>query len=189
MREANQAGALQPTVLASYEVDLEPVLDGREPAALAEWDATPETPAAPDWRVRMRSGEAPTRRLARRLIEAGVAGLLVPGHARGAEGASTSWRGAGGRSAPRGSRSSTTRGGCVEGPSARSRVGPAVAPHRLSRTPRTYVANWLVTIPARSMVIHHFDIRQMRPGTRASAGDIETRSPASCLSGHRPDRV
>ena len=86
VREANQAGALQPTVLVSYEADLEPVLDGRDPAALAEWDATPETLAAPDWRVRMRSGEAPTQRLARRLIEAGVAGLLVPSYARGAEG-------------------------------------------------------------------------------------------------------
>ena len=104
MREADRAGALQPTVLASYEADLEPVLDGRDPAALAEWDATSETPAAPDWRVRMRSGEAPTRRLACRLMGAGVASVLVPGHTRGAEGASTSWRGAGGRGGPRGRR-------------------------------------------------------------------------------------
>ena len=86
VREANQAGALQPTVLVSYEADLEPVLDGRDPAALAAWDATPEMLAAPDWRVRMRSGEAPTQSLARRLIEAGIVGLLVPSYARGAEG-------------------------------------------------------------------------------------------------------
>ena len=35
VREANQAGALQPTVLVSYKANLEPVLDGRDPAALA----------------------------------------------------------------------------------------------------------------------------------------------------------
>lgn len=33
VREANQVGALQPTVLVSYEADLEPVLDGRDAGA------------------------------------------------------------------------------------------------------------------------------------------------------------
>lgn len=32
----------------------------------------------------MRTDEAPTQRLARRLLEAGVGGLLVPSYARGA---------------------------------------------------------------------------------------------------------
>ena len=86
VREADQASALQPTVLVSHEADLEPVLDGRDVVALAAWDVTPEMLAAPDWRVRMRSGEAPTQSLARRLIEAGIVGLLVPSYARGAEG-------------------------------------------------------------------------------------------------------
>ena len=90
MREAHQAGALQPAVLVSHEADREPVLDGRDPAAPVAWGATPEALAAPDWRVRMRSGEA-------------------------SRAASTWCCGAGDPNTRRNSRSSTTKGGWGEG--------------------------------------------------------------------------
>ena len=85
IREANQVGRLQPTTLVHYEAEIESILDGRDAAALAAFEASPEALAADDWQDAMRrDGTAPTQRLADQLIEAGHAGLLVPSYARGA---------------------------------------------------------------------------------------------------------
>lgn len=86
VREVSQIGQpLQPTLLVTYAVDVEPVFDALDPAALAEQGATPAMLAADDWRIRMRDdGIAPTQALAARLIDGGYAGMRVPSFARGA---------------------------------------------------------------------------------------------------------
>ena len=85
LREANQAGSLQPTTLVSYEADLSPVFDSRDADALAAYDMDAQALADPGWRDAMRdNGEAPTQTLARRLIADGHAGLLVHSFAKGA---------------------------------------------------------------------------------------------------------
>ncbi len=94
VHEANQAGSLQPTVLVSYEADVEPILDGLSPEALAPFGATPATLADPAWRQRLLKGsEPPTQTLARRLASESWAGLRVPSYAPGAQGANlVLWR-------------------------------------------------------------------------------------------------
>jgi RES domain-containing protein len=85
LREAIQVGALQPTVLVTYQGNLARLVDGRDPAALAPWGATPGNLADPDWRGGMLSlRSTPTQALAARLAGAGNAGLIVPSYARGA---------------------------------------------------------------------------------------------------------
>lgn len=84
VREVSQIGQpLQPTVLVSFEADVEPVFDATEPGLLAGQGMTSDSLAANDWRVHMAEGrEAPTQRLARRLSLAGYAGMLAPSYAR-----------------------------------------------------------------------------------------------------------
>ena len=85
LREANQAGDLQPTVLVCYRAQIEQIFDGRDAVALDPFGLTSEALADPGWRIAMRdAGSAPTQRLADRLIAKGFAGLLVPSRARGA---------------------------------------------------------------------------------------------------------
>ena len=85
LREANQIGTLQPTVLVAYRADLRPVLDERSGSALEAYGFDVTALAAPDWRSRMLAGAAvPTQDLAERLIAAGFADLFVPSFARGA---------------------------------------------------------------------------------------------------------
>lgn len=85
IREANQAGTLQPTTLVACRADIGPVFDTRDASALAARDLTPELLADPGWRARMNRGEpVPTQDLARTLIAEGFAGLLVRSFARGA---------------------------------------------------------------------------------------------------------
>ena len=85
LREANQAGSLQPTVLVRYDADLSPVFDSRDADALAAYGMEAQALADPGWRDAMRgTGEAPTQTLARRLIADGYAGLLVRSFAKGA---------------------------------------------------------------------------------------------------------
>jgi RES domain-containing protein len=85
VREANQAGSFQPVTLVCYRADLDPVLDGRDSAAIADQGATVADLADDGWRLRMgATGEAPTQALARRLIAGGFAGLLVRSFAPGA---------------------------------------------------------------------------------------------------------
>lgn len=85
LREANQAGSLQPTTLVCYEADIAQVFDTRDPAALAGLGMDAAALAAPTWRNEMKAaGEARTQALARALIAQGHHGLLVRSFAPGA---------------------------------------------------------------------------------------------------------
>ncbi|MEE4539760.1 MAG: RES domain-containing protein [Erythrobacter sp.] len=85
LREANQVGTLQPTVLVAYQADIGPLLDGRSAAALGAFDMTPETLADTSWRDRMLAREiVPTHELAQAAIRERYQGLIVPSFARGA---------------------------------------------------------------------------------------------------------
>lgn len=85
LREANQVGHLQPTVLVSYTADLGPVFDTRNPAALARHGISESTLSDPAWRARMLGGQpVPTQDFAARLIADGFAGLLIRSYAKGA---------------------------------------------------------------------------------------------------------
>lgn len=85
LREANQVGSLQPTILVSYEADLGPVFDTRDGAALARRGMTESDLADPGWRIRMIEGQdVPTQDFARHLIDDGFAGLLIRSFAKGA---------------------------------------------------------------------------------------------------------
>ena len=85
LREANQVGTLQPTTLVAYRAEIAGLVDGRNAAALAPWDASPGDLADPDWRGRMLlGGPVPTQDLAARTAAAGHPGLIVPSYARGA---------------------------------------------------------------------------------------------------------
>jgi RES domain-containing protein len=84
IREVSQIGQpLQPTILVSFQADVEPVYDATDPAALAGQGMTAEALAANDWRAHMAAGQdAPTQAFARRLHDAGYAGMLAPSYAR-----------------------------------------------------------------------------------------------------------
>ncbi|MFV0243599.1 MAG: RES family NAD+ phosphorylase [Qingshengfaniella sp.] len=85
VREANQAGSLQPTVLVSYRADLGPVFDTRDTVQLTRHEQTAQTLADPGWRLTMLAGHtAPTQDLARTLIADSFVGLLVRSFAKGA---------------------------------------------------------------------------------------------------------
>lgn len=85
LREANQVGTLQPTTLIAYRADIGPLLDGRDPAALAEFAITPAQLMAPDWRDRMlRGDDVPTHDLVDAAQARGFVGIVVPSYARGA---------------------------------------------------------------------------------------------------------
>lgn len=85
LREANQAGSLQPTTLASYHADIEGVFDGRDNAALQAEGMDAAMLADPTWRDQMKTaGEATTQAFARKLAAAGYNGLLVQSFAPGA---------------------------------------------------------------------------------------------------------
>ncbi|OAN70957.1 hypothetical protein A8B82_21940 [Sulfitobacter sp. EhC04] len=85
LREANQAGSLQPTVLVSYSADLGPVFDTRDADQLARRGMSESALADFGWRMKMLAGRAvPTQDFARTLIADGFAGLLVQSHAKGA---------------------------------------------------------------------------------------------------------
>ena len=84
VREVSQIGQpLQPTMLVSFKTDVNPIFDATDPAALAGQGMTVEALAANDWRVHMAAGrDAPTQALARRLQDAGFAGMLATSYAR-----------------------------------------------------------------------------------------------------------
>ncbi|WP_425467561.1 RES family NAD+ phosphorylase [Rhizobium glycinendophyticum] len=85
LREANQAGSLQPTTLVSYDADIERVFDCRDEAALKVEGMDASALADPAWRDQMHSiGEAATQAFSRRLAAAGFHGLLVRSFAPGA---------------------------------------------------------------------------------------------------------
>ena len=85
LREANQAGSLQPTTLVSYDADIGRLFDTRDEAALLAEGMTPSSLADPTWRDQMKaSGEAGTQAFARHLAAVGYHGLLVRSFAPGA---------------------------------------------------------------------------------------------------------
>lgn len=84
LREATQAGHLQPTTLVSYDAEIDRVFDGRDAAALAAHGFSAAALADAGWRDQMKArGEARTQAFARRLISAGYNGLLVRSFAAG----------------------------------------------------------------------------------------------------------
>ncbi|BCH30542.1 hypothetical protein MesoLjLc_24720 [Mesorhizobium sp. L-8-10] len=85
LREANQAGNLQPTTLVSYDAQIDGVFDTRNEAALDAEGMDLAGLADSSWRDRMKTtGEAPTQTFARRLVASGHNGLLVRSFAPGA---------------------------------------------------------------------------------------------------------
>lgn len=85
LREANQAGSLQPTTLVSYDADIEHVFDSRDDASLREKGMDAASLSDPTWRDQMKAtGEAKTQAFSWRLAAAGYHGLLVRSFAPGA---------------------------------------------------------------------------------------------------------
>jgi RES domain-containing protein len=84
VREANQAGDLQPTTWVSYRAEIEVVFDATDAAALTAVGFDDAALADPTWRDQMRTaGEARTQRFARDLLDQGYDGLLVRSFAKG----------------------------------------------------------------------------------------------------------
>ncbi len=86
VREANQGFAfkIDPCVLCSYEVDCEDIADLRSEEGRAERDV-PLSDMACAWFSHIAAGaDPPSWAIARRLIAAGYAGILVPSFAPGA---------------------------------------------------------------------------------------------------------
>jgi len=84
LREANQAGSLQPTTLVSYDADFEPLFDTRDLNLLEKHRITPQALSNTTWRDEMNlRGEALTQQLARDLRQAGFHGLIVRSFAPG----------------------------------------------------------------------------------------------------------
>jgi RES domain-containing protein len=85
LREANQAGTLQPTTLVAYRADIRPVFDTRDDAKLSAFHMTPNDLAATTWRDEtIAHGVSKTQDFARRLIDDGYAAMIVRSFARGA---------------------------------------------------------------------------------------------------------
>lgn len=85
IREANQAGSLQPTTLVSYKAEIDPVFDSRDEATLHAEGMDAGGLADPTWRDAMKAqGIAPTQAFAERLVARGFCGLLVRSFAPGA---------------------------------------------------------------------------------------------------------
>ena len=85
IKEANQAGTLQPTTLVSYEADIETVFDSRDEAALEPFGMSAAGLADPSWRDQMKiHGKARTQLFAETLVRQGYHGLLVRSYAPGA---------------------------------------------------------------------------------------------------------
>lgn len=84
LREANQVGNLQPTILVSYVADIGPIFDTRERRALTPYGMSADALADPAWRTRILDGwRLPTREFTRSLISDGFAGLLIRNFAKG----------------------------------------------------------------------------------------------------------
>jgi RES domain-containing protein len=87
VREANQAGTLQPTMLVSHDAEIEGVFDSRDETALRAEGMDAATLSATSWRDDMKViGEARTQTFARTLLAKGYCALLVKSFAPGASG-------------------------------------------------------------------------------------------------------
>lgn len=85
VREANQAGSLQPTTLVSYDAEIEAVFDATDEAALQAGGMDMAALAAQTWRDEMKTaGDARTQTFARVLIAKGYGAMLVRSFAPGA---------------------------------------------------------------------------------------------------------
>jgi RES domain-containing protein len=85
LREANQAGNLQPTTLVSYDAEIGQVFDSRNEQALLAEGMDAIMLAENSWRDQMKvAGEAVAQAFARRLIALGYHGLLIRSFAPGA---------------------------------------------------------------------------------------------------------
>ncbi|TCV45410.1 RES domain-containing protein [Agrobacterium tumefaciens] len=85
LKEANQAGSLQPTTLVSCDADITPLFDTRDGALLHDHGIEAQNLGTPTWRDDMNVfGEAPTQGLARVLKNEGFCGLVVRSFAPGA---------------------------------------------------------------------------------------------------------
>ena len=85
LREANQVGSLQPTILVSYTADLGPIFDTRDQDGLERYSTTTSMLADPAWRMKMLDGQSvPTQDFTGNLIADGFAGLLIRSFAKGA---------------------------------------------------------------------------------------------------------
>jgi RES domain-containing protein len=85
LREANQAGSLQPTTLVSYDAEVDGVFDTRDEATLAVEGIDAASLADNTWRDQMKAiGEARTQVFARGLIAQGYRAMLVRSFAPGA---------------------------------------------------------------------------------------------------------
>ena len=85
LREANQVGSLQPTILVSYQADLSPVFDARDGGALERHGMAKAGLADAGWRSKMLEGQrVPTQEFSNSLIAEGFAGLLIRSFAKGA---------------------------------------------------------------------------------------------------------
>jgi len=82
LREANQAGSLQPTTLVCYDAEVDNIFDCRDEAALSTEGMDAAALADDTWRDQMKTGgKARTQAFVRRLIAAGYNGLLVRSYA------------------------------------------------------------------------------------------------------------
>ena len=87
LREANQVGSLQPTVLVSYRAELGPTFDTRDADALKDYGQSAGILADSGWRTAMLEGRtAPSQEFARALVGDGFTGLLVRSFAKGTSG-------------------------------------------------------------------------------------------------------
>lgn len=85
IKEANQAGSLQPTTLVSYKATLEHVFDCRRDQELNSYSTNMRDLASSEWRDQMlQKGKSSTQEFSNTLIEKGFCGLLVPSFAKGA---------------------------------------------------------------------------------------------------------
>lgn len=85
LREANQAGSLQPTTLVSYDAEIAEVFDTRDEAALLSEGMDAPSLADNTWRDQLKTAaEAKTQAFARRLIAKGFRAMLVRSFAPGA---------------------------------------------------------------------------------------------------------
>ena len=84
IREANQVGDLQPTMLVSYSAEIGPIFDGTDADELKRYAMNPALLGNHVWRRNMLNGIAvPTQDFAMRLVADGYAALLVASFARG----------------------------------------------------------------------------------------------------------
>lgn len=73
LREANQAGSLQPTMPVSYDADITSVFDSRNKAALQAENMDMAILADPTWRDQMKTArESTTQAFARKLAAAAI---------------------------------------------------------------------------------------------------------------------